>query len=115
MVGGVRAKETSVKYNNIPLGSFPIFKAFGMDFSSPPTYNSGIEQCSNYTKQFFWQEMKNKIIIKQGSEGDMAYKYGKISSVSSDFCELFFFSFCVFVFLDSWAFSLFYLFIFLFQ
>lgn len=59
MVGGVRAEETSVKYNNIPLGSFPVFKAFGMDSSSAPTYNSGIEQCSNYTKQFYFQEMKN--------------------------------------------------------
>lgn len=60
MVGGVRAEETSVKYNNIPLGSFPVFKAFGMDSSSAPTYNSGIEQCSNYTKHFFSRNEKLK-------------------------------------------------------
>lgn len=60
MVGGVRAEETSVKYNNIPPGSSPIFKAFGMDSSSAPTYNSGIEQCSNYTKHFFSRNEKFK-------------------------------------------------------
>lgn len=47
MVGGVGAEETPVKYN-ISLGSSSL-KLFGW-ISIIPTYNSGIEQYSNYTK-----------------------------------------------------------------
>lgn len=69
MVGGVRAEET-VKYN-ISLSSSS-FKAFWI--SLIPTYNSGIEQNFNYTKQFGG---KKRV-------GGVAYKCGKIAFVSSN-------------------------------
>lgn len=58
--------------------------------SSIPTYNSGIEQYLNYTKHFG----KNR-----GGRG-VAYKCGKIASVSSDLCVFIYYylGMCVLIF-----------------